>query len=380
MKIAQITYSTKPRGGVVHTLALSEALAARGHDVEIWTLGRGADTAFFRAVDPRVRVRVVPFEAREGEEVGARIERSIESMAEEFETDADIVHAQDCISANAVLAAGRPCVRTIHHLDAFTTPRLIECHEAAIHRPFARLCVSRATAAEVRDQYGYTPTVIPNGVDAARFAAAAGVDGAAQREAWRAQLGDYVLALGGIEPRKGSIDLLEAFARLRQSRPGLRLIFGGGETLFDYRPYREEFQRRAAELGVHPEVLGTLGDDELPSLVAAAAALGFVSTKEGFGLAAMEALAAGVPVVCRDLPVTREVFGDAVAYATDVPGIVTALERVTDATAPVDPEAGRRLAASFTWAAAAQAHEAFYLDLLAHGGDRRATVDLVHPR
>ena len=34
MRIAQLTYSTKPRGGVVHTLALAEALAGRGHEVE----------------------------------------------------------------------------------------------------------------------------------------------------------------------------------------------------------------------------------------------------------------------------------------------------------------------------------------------------------
>ena len=81
MRIAQITYSTRPRGGVVHTLALSEALARRGHDVTVWTLGRGGDGAFFRPVDPAVRVRVVPFEARDDESVGERIERSIAVMA-----------------------------------------------------------------------------------------------------------------------------------------------------------------------------------------------------------------------------------------------------------------------------------------------------------
>ena len=51
--------------------------------------------------------------------------------------------------------------------------------------------------------------------------------------------------------------------------------------------------------------------------MAAADVFAFPSTKEGFGLAAMEALAAGVPVVVRDLPVLREVFGDAVRYASD---------------------------------------------------------------
>lgn len=35
-RIALLTYSTKPRGGVVHTLALGEALARAGHDVTVW--------------------------------------------------------------------------------------------------------------------------------------------------------------------------------------------------------------------------------------------------------------------------------------------------------------------------------------------------------
>ncbi len=50
MRIALSTYSTKPRGGVVHTLALGEALARAGHDVTLWALARGGDTGFFRPV------------------------------------------------------------------------------------------------------------------------------------------------------------------------------------------------------------------------------------------------------------------------------------------------------------------------------------------
>ncbi len=373
MHIAQITYSTKPRGGVVHTLALSEALARRGHQVTVWTLGRGGDDAFFRAVDPHVSVRVVPFQPREDESVGDRIQRSIDAMDAAFTPDGyDVVHAQDCISANAV----GPCIRTIHHLDEFTTPRLIECHRAAITEPIARLCVSRAVAAEVEAGYGLRSTVIHNGVDAARFARAAGPAGVSQRLRWRGELGDYVLALGGIEPRKGSIDLLEAFAALRARHPGLSLVFGGGETLFDYRPYRARFEDRARELGVTPVVLGTLADDAVPALVAAAGALGFVSTKEGFGLAAMEALAAGVPVVARDLPVLREVFGAAVSYARDVPGIAAALDEAVSGTATIDPDAGRLLAGRHSWAAAAQAHERFYAAVVENGGDHGEAVDL----
>lgn len=361
MRIALLTYSTRPRGGVVHTLALAEALARHGADVDVWTLGRHGDTAFFRPVDPAVAVHAVPFEPRDDESVGARIVRSIEVLREAFDRSAyDVVHAQDCISANAAL----PCVRTIHHLDTFTTPELAACHERAVVAPTARICVSAAVAAEVRAGWGLEPTVISNGVDAERFAA--GAADSAGRAAWGRQLGPYVLALGGIEPRKGSLDLLEAFALLRDRRPGLRLVFGGGETLFDYRDYRAAFDRRAAELGIDPVILGQVAEDALPALVAQASALAMVSTKEGFGLAGMEALAAGVPVVVRDLPVLREVFGSAVRFATEVPAIAAALEAALDE--PGDPAAGQALAASYTWDRAARAHLEFYAGLELAGG------------
>jgi glycosyltransferase-like protein len=362
MRVALLTYSTRPRGGVVHTLALAESLAALGAEVDVWTLGRGGDTAFFRPVGPGVGVRAVPFEARDGEHVGDRIMRSIAVLAQAFAPRRggyDIVHAQDCISANAAL----PCIRTIHHLDHFTTPQLAACHERAVTEPAYRICVSAAVAEEVRLGWGFTPAVIPNGVDAARFAA--GARDAEGRARWRGTLGRYVLALGGIEPRKASIDLVEAFARLRPppGHEGLRLVFGGGETLFDYRDYRAAFDARAAELGVTPEIVGVLAEEELPALVAEASALAMVSAKEGFGLAGMEALAAGVSVVARDLPVLREVYGGTVAFASDVPGIAAALAR--QLSAPPPPAAGRALAASYTWQRAAAAHLAVYRELIA---------------
>jgi glycosyltransferase-like protein len=350
VRIALLSYSTKPRGGVVHTLALAEALAAAGEDVTVWTLGRGGDGGFFRPVDPRVAVRVVPFPEVAGEGVGERILRSISLLGKAFEPAGyDIVHAQDCISANAV---GR-CVRTVHHLDQFSTPELAACHERAIVEPYAHVCVSASVAAEVRAGWGIEATVIPNGVDADRFATA--VD-----TGWRGRFGEYVLAVGGIEPRKGTLDLLEAYALVRDRRPGVRLVIAGGETLFDYRDYRARWEARAVELGVEPEVLGPVPHDDLPGLVASAGVFAFPSTKEGFGLAAMEALAAGVPVVTRDLPVLREVFGGAVRFAIDPAGFASAL---LDSLAHDDPaarEAGRALAAGYTWSAAAARHIELY--------------------
>ncbi|MDY7087408.1 MAG: MSMEG_0565 family glycosyltransferase [Actinomycetota bacterium] len=345
MRIALLTYSTRPRGGVVHTLALAEALAVLGHDVTVWTLGRGG--GFFRPVDPRVRLAVVPFPDIPGEQVGSRILRSIALLREAFTPSAyDVVHAQDCISANAV----DRCVRTVHHLDQFTTPELVACHERALTRPYAHLCVSAAVAAELRTGWGLRATVIPNGVAYSRFADAVPIVSETP----------YVLSVGGIEPRKGSLDLLRAYALMGSSH---RLVIAGGETLFDYRSYRASWDALAASLDVTPEVLGPVAHDDLPPLMAGASAFAFPSTKEGFGLAAMEALAAGVPVVVRDLPVLREVFGDAVLYGTSAESLASALSTAVKESSPQRQALGRALAAAHTWEAAAHRHIKFYESL-----------------
>lgn len=356
MRIALLTYSTKPRGGVVHTLNLAEALARRGADVTVWSLARAGDAGFFRAVAPAVTVRLVEFTDLPGDTVTDRIVRSIDVLRRAFTpADYDIVHAQDCISANAV---GR-CIRTIHHLDEFTTPILAECHEKAIVEPYARICVSAAVAAEVQAGWGFAPTVIPNGVDAQRF-----IDAIPARD-----LSPYLLTVGGIEPRKGTLDLVEAYALLRRDHPELRLVIAGGETLFDYRDYRAAFESRCTASGIEPVILGAIADHELPGLVAGCEVFAFPSTKEGFGLAALEALAAGRPVVTRDLPVLREVFGDTVRYAADAAGF--AAQFAAALTDPGDPGPGRALAQSMTWDAAALAHLDFYARLTSAAGNPR---------
>lgn len=384
LRIALLTYSTRPRGGVVHTLALAEALVALGASVDVWTLARGGDGGFFRPLDPRVVVRAVPFPDLPDEPVGARIVRSIAVLADAFTPHAtqdhdrgyDVVHAQDCISANAVLNANArlratgsggsggsghlaSCVRTIHHLDTFSTPQLAACHERAVVAPSAHVCVSAAVAAEVTRGWGIHPTVIPNGVDAARFTAAA--DDRAARSSWADTLGGpYVLAVGGIEPRKGTADLVEAMATVRAARPDLSLVIAGGDTLFDYRGYRDEVLASADRLGVTPRILGPVKHGSLPSLVAQATVFAFPSTKEGFGLAALEALAAGVPVVVRDLPVLREVLGPTVRYAATPTDVAAALLTAATHRDPALTIAGRALATRYTWAAAGRAHLDLY--------------------
>lgn len=337
-----------------------------GQHVTVYALGRDGDRAFFRAVDPAVELRIVPVPDVAGEAFGARVVRLIGAMADGFERDAfarggfDIVHAQDCISANAVPVD----VRTVHHLDHFTTPELVACHERSIVTPPHHVCVSAAVAAELAAGWGIGATVILNGVDAARFerAAGPGPTAVAGRARWRDKLAGspLVVTVGGIEPRKGTLELVGAVAAVRRDLPGVVLAIGGGVTLFDYRPYRALVDDRCARLGLAPVVLGPLPHDELPALVAAADVFVFPSTVEGFGLAALEALAAGVPVVTSPLPVFEEVFGAAVRYGADEESIAAAIVDAARRPDEARRDAGRALARGYRWSAAAAGHLDLY--------------------
>ena len=99
---------------------------------------------------------------------------------------------------------------------------------------------------------------------------------------------------------------------------------------------------------------------------AAADVLAFPSTKEGFGLAALEAMTAGLPVVASDLPVFREwmVPGrDALAAPVgDAAVLADLLGAVLDDAALRERlrEAGRRLASTYSWSASARRHLDLY--------------------
>ena len=105
-------------------------------------------------------------------------------------------------------------IRTVHHVDDFTSPSLVECQDRSILEPDALLCVSEPWVARLAREFGVRAGLVRNGVDTARFRPARDAAERA-RDRRRAGLGDRftVLTVGGIEPRKGSVTLLEAFAR-----------------------------------------------------------------------------------------------------------------------------------------------------------------------
>ena len=373
-----LTYSVKPRGGVVHAIEVSEALARRGHEVELMALARPGEQLFRSTTVPVRLVRHTPLDAPFDLRIEAMLEAYAEGLRPLLGTH-DIVHAQDCLSANAALQLKDEgvidhVIRTVHHVDDFTSPSLIECQERSIVAPDHVLCVSAPWVQRLRDEFGVDAGIVPNGVDTHRFRPPA--DQAEREDArHRAGVEDRltVLTVGGVEPRKGSMTLLEGFARLRQLLPYRDpiLLIAGGSTLFDYRHEVERFDARVRELDLtrHVKRLGALEPDEIERLFRAADVFAFPSVKEGFGLAALEALSAGLPLVASDLDVFRGFLthGESALLhpVNDAQALAQALARVArepDLRAHLH-QGGARVVAGFGWDASGEAHEDEY-DLL----------------
>jgi len=271
-------------------------------------------------------------------------------------------------------------------VDDFTSPSLIDCQRQAIVEPDRILVVSERWREILAEDYGASADEVHNGVDVARFRSAdpdlvaalrqrAGAGGAA--DAGGAAGRPLILAVGGIEPRKGSDTLMAAVAALSRSegRSGRRPVLAvvGGHSFQDYREYRERVLASLPGLGLRLDddvvLLGTVPDAELPGWYAAADVLAFPSTKEGWGLAVLEAMSAGLPVVASDLPVFREYLRpgrDALMVPVDdAAALAAALAAVLVDTALASRlrSAGQEVCARFTWDQSAAEHQRIYADL-----------------
>lgn len=378
-QVALVTYSTRPRGGVVHTLAVAEALQRRGRDVRVVALGDPTAGFFRKTTVPHTVIPVPEATGDLEEKVFASIDllaKGLAALGDRY----DVVHAQDCVSARAaarVRDAGAPIqvVRTVHHVDDFTTAALIDCQRKAILEPDHVIVVSRQWQNILRDEYGVAASLIHNGVDAARFAP---IDDA-ERHRLRERLGAdgrfLLLSVGGIEPRKGTTFLFQALAELKRTvRPSPVLAVIGGHSFRDYAAYREKaidaLPGLGLELGRDVLLLGTVDDHDLPRWYRAADAFAFPSTKEGWGLAVLEAMSADLPVVASDLPVFREYLVDGenalLPRVGDAHDLATALRRVIEDGKLRDRlrTNARPLLDRFTWDAAAARHEDLYHRIL----------------
>jgi glycosyltransferase-like protein len=367
VRIAIVSHSTTPRGGFVHAVSLAEELYRQGVDVHLLALG---DSTFRPLAVPHT---LLPGPRTAGTTLTERVFASIDRLAEELSGPSfDVVHTQDCIAARAAVRVRRPgtvVVRTVHHVDDFTTRALIDCQRAAVLEPDHVLVVSRQWQEIVRAEYGREATVVHNGVDPDRFPPPG--DLAALRA--RIPSGFLFLAVGGVEPRKGTVHAFRALAWLRRSGIDAALAVVGGHSFQDYAAYREaalaELPSLGLELGRDVVLLGTVSEQELGDWYRAADALCFPSVKEGWGLAVLEAMAAGLPVVASDLPVFGEYLEDGVSALLPRSGDSVAL---ADAMRAVVEDEGLRdklrtgadaVLPRFTWSEAARRHRALYATL-----------------
>ncbi|HEY5460485.1 MAG TPA: glycosyltransferase family 1 protein, partial [Deferrimonas sp.] len=122
---------------------------------------------------------------------------------------------------------------------------------------------------------------------------------------------DYILYVGLRIAHKNVEGVLRAFLLLVDDFPELRLVVAGGRyttpDMVDRWKTDPRMKNRLIEIS-DPT------DEEIVRLFSRAKAFVFPSFAEGFGLPPLEAMAFGVPVVCSDIPVFREVYGDAVRY------------------------------------------------------------------
>lgn len=236
----------------------------------------------------------------------------------------DLVQSHHWMSGVAALdvaaAWGVPHVQSFHSVAALPDSPLSDgeppesdarvAGEALLaRRSDAIITVSTAEARTVIERCGADPErvlVIPPGVDLAQFRPAAATD---ERPAcpWCGSRAGYLLMAARLQPLKGADLAIRALAQVPAfMRPDLMIA---GDISADFADYRAEVERLIDNLGMHSHVhfVGAQNRDDLARLMRHSQALLVPSHSETFGLVALEAAAAGVPVLASSTGGLREV-------------------------------------------------------------------------
>ncbi|MGB3138449.1 MAG: MSMEG_0565 family glycosyltransferase [Nodosilinea sp.] len=385
LKIALLTYSTKLRGSVVHTLELATALAELGHEVCVYALDK--DGQGFERHTP-ARVELVPAQQPPtglppNQAIDALIRQRIGEFADYFSANSrthDIYHAQDCIGANALAQLrqqGRVphVVRTVHHIEDYSSIYLQQCQDKSIREPDLCLCVSDRWHQALLHEYNIAAPKVVNGVDLKRFSPTPSGREAALKARYGLTGSPIFLTVGGIEPRKNSLRLLEAFSQVLVTHPQAQLVIAGGATLFDYEPYRQQFFALATALEQHGSILGksvmlpgVIPDDDLPTLYRTADVFCFPSTKEGWGLVVLEAIASGLPVITADQPPFTEFLNPDQALLVNPDSADAIAKAMTESLNPEHSQGliaqSRLILPQYVWTQSAALHTQHYWQLL----------------
>ncbi|HEY9016212.1 MAG TPA: glycosyltransferase family 1 protein [Gemmatimonadales bacterium] len=269
-----------------------------------------------------------------------------------------LVHGMDGFLPYALRRQDR-CVATVHDLGWQAHPELYDRKLRLMYQalfPWVRrradrfIAVSRYTADDLVRRAGVPASridVVYHGLDPV-FAQGR------TNPAAPASDQPYVLAVGGVSPRKNTRRLIEAFTRWRARggrRSAHRLLITG--TSLD-----RDFLQGGASLPDGVSLLGYVDKSDLPGLYAGAAAFLYPGIYEGFGLPIIEAMACGAPVVTSTTGAAPEIAAGAAILVDpfDVSSIESGLERAINGNeAESLRDLGFARAKQFEWSAAAEA-------------------------
>jgi glycosyltransferase involved in cell wall biosynthesis len=245
---------------------------------------------------------------------------------------------------------GTPSVLTIHDLRAIHRPDILGSSHAAYLRARLRPSV-RASAVVITPTETVRSSVVEDfGGDPERVRVVSAPLFAPAEDPTNSGIAEpFFLYPSTTEPHKNHATLIGAFARIARTRPDLKLVLTGAPGRSE-REVAAEIERRG--MGEAVLRLGRVPRERLDALIARAVAVVYPSEYEGFGLPLAEAMAAGCPVIASDLPVIREVVGEAGVLVDpgDAEAWADALSRVLD-DEPVRERlatAGRERAARYT--------------------------------
>jgi len=362
MRIAMVSEHASPLatvGGVdaggqnVHVAALADALAARGHDVVVYT----------RADSPNLPARIVTPSGVVVEHVVAGPVAYVakddllpymgafaDGLARSWsQTRPDVVHSHFWMSGLAAIRAAAlfdiPVVATFHALGTVKR-RWQKSNDSS---PAERIGTERQIVrtadriiATCRDEVGELRTmgvptshvdVIPCGVDVSLFRPADATDAVQQRPSdGPARL----LVLGRLVPRKGIEDAIRALASI----PAAELLVVGGPAAADLDADAEVARLHGivAATGVDDRVTftGHVARNALPALIRSCDLVLAVPWYEPFGIVPLEAMACGVPVIATAVGGMLDTVVDGVTGVFVEPGAPTSIADAARALLCVD--------------------------------------------
>lgn len=372
MKILLTTDTWTPtvNGVVTSTVNLRAELTARGHDVRVLTLAGGCHTqqadgvTFLGSLDAGL---IYP---------GARLRAPAldNALQELIAWQPDVVHSQCEFSTFAparriARACGAPLIHTYHtvyedYTHYFSPSRRMGRRLAAL---FTRAVCASADAViaptpkiqRLLRSYGVQcpVRVIPTGLDLRRFTAAP--DPALRTSLGLPDRGPVLLYLGHLAKEKNIAELIAAMPDI----PGAALLIVGDG------PERPALEAQAEALGLAGRVIfaGMVPPAQVPRYYALADAFVSASTSEAQGLTYIEALAAGLPLLCRADPCVEALIrpgegGWVYHSAREFTALARALP--TGAAAQSLRQAARRAAAPYTREVFGQSVEGLYFRAL----------------